>query len=207
MAEELFDDPRLVTEVRGILGFTGTVEGIPISVLASGMGSPSFAIYATELAREYGVERIIRVGTAGALTTNLALGSVVAASCAHTDSAMTRQWVPGINLSLVPSFALLEAAVAAAARDAVALHVGPVYTSDSFYNPDPEVFPKLAGLGTLAVEMETAALYAVGSREGIETLALVTVTDDVFGGPSLSSEDRETGFAVAARVALAVALG
>jgi purine-nucleoside phosphorylase len=106
----------------------------------------------------------------------------------------------------VPSFALLQAAVTAAARDAVPLRVGPVYTSDSFYNPDPEVFPKLAALGTLAVEMEAAALYAVGAREGIETLALLTVTDDVFGGPSLSSEERETRFAAAARLAIAAAL-
>jgi purine-nucleoside phosphorylase len=206
MAEELFDDARLVTEVRGILGYTGTVDGMPISVLASGMGSPSIAIYATELAREYGVERIIRVGTAGGLRADLELGSVVAASAAHTDSAMTSRWVPGVTLSAVPSFALLEAAVAAAARDAVALRVGPVYTSDSFYNPDPDLFPKLGALGTLAVEMEAAALYAVGAREQIETLALVTVTDDVLGGPSLSSEERETGFQAAARLAIAAAL-
>jgi purine-nucleoside phosphorylase len=170
------------------------------------MGSPSIAIYATELAREFGVERIIRVGTAGCLTSDLELGSVVAASAAHTDSAMTGRWVPGIALSAVPSFALLEAAVAAAARDGVPLRVGPVYTSDSFYNPDPSVFAKLAALGTLAVEMEAAALYAVGAREGIETLALLTVTDDVFGGPSLSSEERETRFAAGARLAIAAAL-
>ena len=206
MAEELFDDARLVTEVRGNRGYTGTVDGVPISVLASGMGSPSIAIYATELAREFGVERIIRVGTAGCLIRDLELGSVVAASAAHTDSAMTTRWVPGISLSAVPSFALLQAAVAAAARDAVPLRVGPVYTSDSFYNPDPSVFEKLAALGTLAVEMEAAALYAVGAREGIETLALLTVTDDVFGGPSLTSDERETRFTAAARLAIAAAL-
>lgn len=206
MAEQLFDDARLVTDVRGILGYTGTVDGIPISVLASGMGSPSIAIYATELARVYGVERIIRVGTAGSLSPDLALGSVVAGSSAHTDSAITERWVPGVTLSAAPSFALLAAAVDAARRDAVALRVGPLFSSDSFYDPGPGVFPKLAALGTLAVEMEAAALYAVGAREGIETLAVVTVTDDLIGGGSLSVDERETGFAAAARIAIASAL-
>lgn len=206
IAEELFDDPRLVTEVRGILGFTGTVDGHPISVLASGMGGPSIAIYATELARSYGVTRILRVGTAGGLSSDLALGSVVAASAAHTDSAMTTRWVPGVALSAVPSFGLLAAAVAAAERDAVPLRVGPVFSSDTFYSDDPGVTEKLAALGTLAVEMEAATLYAIGAREGIATLALVTVTDDLVSGRQLSSEERETGFGAAARLAIAAGL-
>jgi purine-nucleoside phosphorylase len=206
IAEELFDDARLVTEVRGILGFTGSVEGRPISVLASGMGGPSLAIYATELARFYGVRRIVRVGTAGGLRADLALGSVVAASAAHTDSAMTARWVPGVALSAAPSFPLLAAAVAAAARDAVPLRVGPVFSSDTFYALDASVPEKLGALGTLAAEMETAALYAVGAREGIETLALVTLTDDLVRGEHLSADERETGFGVAARLAIAAAL-
>jgi purine-nucleoside phosphorylase len=206
IADELFDDARLVTEVRGILGFTGTHGGQPISVLASGMGGPSIAIYATELARFYGVRRIVRVGTAGGLQTDLALGSVVAASAAHTDSAMTARWVPGVALSAAPSFALLSAAVAAAVRDAVALRVGPVFSSDTFYADDSGVAEKLGALGTLAVEMEAATLYAVGAREAVETLALVTITDDLTTGAQLSSDERETGFGVAARLAIAAGL-
>lgn len=206
MADELLDDARLVTEVRGILGFTGTHDGKPLSILASGMGIPSISIYATELAREYDVKRIVRVGTAGALTRDLELGSVIAASAAHTDSGVTARWVPGVSLAAVPAFNLLEAAVSAAAQDAVPLRVGPVYTSDEFYNGDTSVFEKLASLGTLAVEMEAAGLYAVGAREGIETLALVTVTDDVFDGPALTADERETRYAVAARLAVAAAL-
>lgn len=206
IAEELFDDARLVTEVRGILGFTGTVDGRPISVLASGMGGPSMAIYATELARFYGVTRIVRVGTAGGLSSDLELGSVVAASAAHTDSAMTTRWVPGVALSAAPSFALLAAAVAAADRDAVPLRVGPVFSSDTFYSDDQSVLRKLADLGTLATEMETATLYAVGAREGIETLALVTVTDDLVSDRHLSTDERETGFGTAARLAIAAGL-
>ncbi len=206
IAEELVDDARLVTEVRGILGFTGTYQGQPVSVLASGMGGPSIAIYATELARFYGVTRIVRVGTAGGLQPGMPLGTVVAASAAHTDSAMTSRWVPGVTLSAVPSFALLAAAVAAAEREDVPLKVGPVFSSDTFYADDPGVTEKLGALGTLAVEMEAATLYAVGAREGIETLALVTVTDGLATGEHLSSDERETGFGTAARLALAAGL-
>lgn len=206
IAEELFDDARLVTEVRGILGFTGTLQGKPVSVLASGMGGPSIAIYATELARFYGVTRIVRVGTAGGLQPGMPLGTVVAASVAHTDSAMTAGWVPGVALSAAPAFSLLRAAVEAAERDAVALRVGAVFSSDTFYADDPTVTRKLAALGTLAVEMEAATLYAVGAKEGIETLALVTVTDDLTTGEHLPSLERETGFGAAARLALAAGL-
>ncbi|GHF06719.1 purine-nucleoside phosphorylase [Pseudolysinimonas yzui] len=206
IADELFDDARLVTEVRGILGFTGTFQGTPVSVLASGMGGPSIAIYATELARFYGVTRIVRVGTAGGLQPAMPLGTVVAASVAHTDSAMTAGWVPGVALSAAPAFSLLRAAVEAAERDAVALRVGAVFSSDTFYADDPTVTGKLAVLGTLAVEMEAATLYAVGAKEGIETLALVTVTDDLTTGEHLPALDRETGFGTAAQLALAASM-
>lgn len=203
IAERFFDDARLVTEVRGILGFTGTFQGRPVSVLASGMGGPSLAIYATELARFYGVTRIVRVGTAGGLQPGMPLGTVVAASVAHTDSAMTSAWVPGVSLGATPAFALLRAAVDAAARDGIPLRVGAVFSSDTFYSDGPGVMEKLAALGTLATEMETATLYAVGAREGIETLSLVTVTDDLVSDRHLSSEERETGFAAAAGLAIA----
>jgi len=204
IADEFLDDARLVTEVRGILGFTGTHEGRAVSVLASGMGGPSIAIYATELARFYGVTRIIRVGTAGGLQPGVPLGTVVAASVAHTDSAMTANWVPGVTLGAAPAFPLLRAAVEAAERGGLALRVGPVFSSDTFYADEPST--GLARFGTLAVEMEAATLYAVGAKEGIETLALVTVTDDLTTGEHLSSDERETGFGAAARLALAAGL-
>ena len=203
IADEYFDDARPVTEVRGILGFTGTHGGRPVSVLASGMGGPSLAIYATELARFYGVSRIVRVGTAGGLRSGMPLGTVVAASVAHTDSAMTANWAPGVSLAAAPAFALLRAAVEAAERDGIPLQVGPVFSSDTFYRDEPPT--GLARFGTLAVEMEAATLYAVGAKEGVETLALLTVTDDLTTGEQLSSEERETGFGAAARLALAAA--
>jgi purine-nucleoside phosphorylase len=204
IADEFLDDARLVTEVRGILGFTGTHEGRAVSVLASGMGGPSIAIYATELARVYGVTRIVRVGTAGGLQPGMPLGTVVAASVAHTDSAMTTGWVPGVALGAAPAFPLLRAAVEAAERQGVPLRVGPVFSSDTFYGDAPPT--ALARFGTLAVEMEAATLYAVGAKEGMQTLALVTVTDDLTTGEHLSADERETGFGAAARLALAAGL-
>ena len=206
IAEEFLDDARLVTEVRGILGFTGTHDGRPVSVLASGMGGPSIAIYATELARFYDVTRIVRVGTAGGLQPGMPLGTVIAASVAHTDSAMTTGWVPGVALGAAPAFGVLRAAVETAERDGVPLRVGAVFSSDTFYGDDPSLPGRLAALGTLAVEMEAATLYAVGAKEGIETLALVTVTDDLTTGEQLSSDERETGFGAAAGLALAAVL-
>jgi len=204
IADELFDDARLVTEVRGILGYTGTHGGQAVSVLASGMGGPSLAIYATELARFYGVRRIVRVGTAGGLQPGMPLGTVVAASGAHTDSVMTTSWAPGVSLAAVPDFDLLLAAVEAAERDGIPLRVGTVFSSDTFYADEPAT--RVAHLGTLAVEMEAATLYAVGAKEGIETLALLTVTDDLVSPSYASPEERETGFGLAARLALAAAL-
>jgi purine-nucleoside phosphorylase len=204
IADEFFDDARLVTEVRGILGFTGTHDGRPVSVLASGMGGPSIAIYATELARFYGVIRIVRVGTAGGLQPGMPLGTVVAASVAHTDSAITTGWVPGVSLGAAPAFPLLRAAVESAEREGIPLRVGPVFSSDTFYADESST--RLARFGTLAVEMEAATLYAVGAKEGIETLALVTVTDDLVSGEHLTADERETGFGTAARLALAAGL-
>lgn len=192
IAERYFDSPRLVTEVRGVLGYTGTVEGRPMSVLASGMGVPSMAIYATELARVYGATRIIRVGTIGAMAPHLRLGDVVAASCAHTNSAMTAGWVAGVTLSHAPSFPLLRRAVEHGERTGRVLHVGPLFTSDSFYGGDPAAGAALVGLGTLGVDMEAAGLYAVAAREGIESLMLGTVSD--MPGEEMTAAERETTF-------------
>jgi purine-nucleoside phosphorylase len=192
IAESFLDEARLVTEVRGILGYTGLYEGEPMSVLASGMGIPSMSIYATELFRFYGVRRIVRVGTAGAISTSVALGDVVIASAAHTDSSLSRLFVQGVTLSLTPSYPLLRAAADAAAGEA---HIGPVFSSDHFYLERQDVFDALDRRGSLAVEMEAAGLYAVAAGEGGEALAVLTVSDHLRTGESMSAEERETRFA------------
>ncbi len=201
IAETFFENPRLVTEVRGILGYTGTYQGRPVSVLASGMGMPSFAIYATELARFYGVKRIIRVGTIGAIQPYLELGDVIAASAAHTNSAMADAWVPTVRLSHAPSFDLLRKAVEHGEQTGKKIHVGPLFTSDAFYGGGPDVVPALIELGTLGIDMEAAALYALARREGFEALMLGTISDKP--GEEWPAEKREATFADMVSFALA----
>jgi purine-nucleoside phosphorylase len=205
IADDVLEDAKLVTDVRGILGYTGRYRGTPLSVLASGMGMPSMTIYATELAREYGVKRMVRVGTAGGLSPNVELRDVVIALGAHTDSAMTTARIPGLTFSHVPSFPLLRKAMAAAETwdGAVTVHAGTVFSTDSFYLKRPDLIAALRAHGALAVEMEAAALYAVGAAENVETLTVLTVSDHSGKGQKLTALERETGFADALRVALA----
>lgn len=214
IAETVLSDARLVTEVRGVLGYTGTFDGRPVSVVASGMGMPSMTIYATELFRFYDVQRIVRIGTAGAMAPHLELGDVVIASAAHTDSAIPAGRVPGVTYSHTPSFHLLAAAAEAAgvarrpARPAEepptttggrrrrrarkgTVHVGPVFSTDLFYADRPETVQRLVDHGTLAVEMEAAALYGVADAERREALAICTVSDLLFKDAALSAEERE----------------
>ena len=167
------------------------------------MGMPSMTIYATELIRHYGVKRIVRVGTMGGAQDYLKLGDVVAASAAHTDSAMTAARIPGVNFSHAPSFPLLRKAVEFGERESKQLYVGPVFTTDAFYQPDPELAIKLAAHGTVAVEMEAAALYAVAAAEGVEALMLGTVSDHVLKTEEMSAEDREKTFQTMVEFALA----
>ena len=221
IAETVLDDARLVTEVRGILGYTGTHEGRPVSVLASGMGMPSIAIYATELFRFFGVRRIIRIGTAGGMSPILEVGDVVIATAAHTDSSLSANRIPGIHYSHAPNFALAAAAVAAATTTtattgtttttgtgaasvgAGAVYAGAVLSSDAFYADRPQTTELLVKHGTLAVEMEAAALYAVADAEGGQALAICTISDLLFRDASLSADERELLFDRSVQLGLA----
>jgi len=222
IAETVLEDAELVTEVRGMLGYTGTFEGRPVSVLASGMGLPSISIYATELYRFFGVERIIRIGTAGGMAPHLNIGDVVIAQAAHTDSAMTALRVPGIHYSHVASYALLAAAATAGGVGATQkappapangrrrrraksglVHVGPVLSADAFYADRPDTNERLVAMGTLAVEMEAAGLYAVADAEGGQALAICTISDLLFREESLPAAERELLFDRAVQLGLA----
>ncbi|SNC72164.1 purine-nucleoside phosphorylase [Kytococcus aerolatus] len=211
IAHALMPDARLVTDVRGMLGFTGTVEvdgsQHPLSVMGSGMGQPSATIYATELFREYGVQRIIRVGTCGGIAEGVAVGDVIIGTGAHTDSAMNQHRVPGINFSAVASLPL--AAAAWEARGQVAegtVHAGPIVSKDHFYWTVPGMIDGLRAHGTLGVEMEAAALYGVANEFGREALAVLTVSDHLIDGSAdMSAEERETRFSGALALALAAA--
>jgi purine-nucleoside phosphorylase len=204
IAETVLTDARLVTEVRGILGYTGTWQGRPVSVVASGMGVPSISIYATELFRFYGVQRIVRIGTAGGMAPHLDLGDVVIATAAHTDSDVSERRLPGVHYSHAPDFGLAAAAVTAArATEGARVHAGAVFTSDAFYSNRPQVTQALVEHGTLAVEMEAAGLYAVADVERRKALAIMSISDLTFRADELTAAQREELFDHAVQIALA----
>lgn len=209
IAHQLMSDAELVTDVRGMLGFTGTCDGKPLSVIASGMGMPSATIYATELYQVYGVERIIRVGTCGGIAQHVAVGDVVVALGAHTDSNMNAQRLPGIHYAPVASYELVSAAVAALPPGSAGppVHVGVVITRDHFYLPSPVDIATLARYGVLGVEMEAAGIYAAAAEFGKQALAIMTVSDHLLDKTSdMSPQERETQFEDSLRLAVAAAL-
>ncbi len=208
IAEQLMPDARLVNDVRGMLGYTGTVDGRPLSVMGSGMGQPSATIYATELFREYGVQRIIRVGTAGGISPAVRVGDVLVGLGAHTDSAMNQHRIPGVNFSAVASFELAEAAVRAAREQGVErYHVGTIISRDHFYLKVPGQTEALGAYGVLGVEMEAAALYGVAAELGRQALTVLTVSDHLLdSSQDMSAEERETTFQGALSLAVAAAL-
>jgi purine-nucleoside phosphorylase len=206
IAETLFDDARLINEVRNMWAFTGTVEGRPISVMGSGMGQPSMTLYATELFRFFGVRRIVRVGTCGAYPDALRIGDVVIASGAHTDSSINDTRIPGVRFAPTASFALARSAVEAAEQAGITAHVGPVFSSDHFYLMAQETTDALRDHGTLAIDMETAALYGVAAAEGGEALTVLTVSDHLYRHEQMSPEEREVRVRDAASLAIAAAL-
>ncbi len=194
IAETFLDEPRLVTEVRNMLGYTGSYQGKPVSVQGSGMGVPSFQIYATELIREYGVTSIIRVGSCGALADSLQLGDVVMGIGAGTDSTVNRARLEGRDFAAVADYSLLSAAVASAERLGLKAAVGTLFTSDFFYDPNEGTIDLLDRYGFLAIEMEAAGLYGVAAEHGIKALAICTVSDHIKRGEAMSSEDRQLSF-------------
>lgn len=202
IAETWLEQPRVVNEVRNMLGYTGTYRGVPVSVQGSGMGIPSFQIYATELVTHFGVERIIRVGSCGAIRDDIDLGEVIIALGAGTDSMVNRTRLGGRDLPAVADWGLLSAAAAAADRAGVTPRIGSVFTSDFFYDPNEAPFDLLARYGLLAVEMEAAGLYGLAAEHGFAALAMMTVSDQIVRREAMSPEDRQTSFDTMTRIAL-----
>jgi purine-nucleoside phosphorylase len=204
MAAAILTDTRIVSEVRGIRAYTGLVSGRPLTILASGMGMPSIAIYATELFRFFGVERIIRLGTAGGLGTDIGPGDVVIATAAHTTSSMNDLRIPGLHFAAAPDFGLAVAAWQAAQGNP-RVKAGPVVSNDHFYRDFlPGFHAALAQHGVLASEMEAAGLYGVAAAQGKAALTIVTVSDHlVHDHQHLSIEQREGNFDLALHLALA----
>lgn len=204
IAETYLENPVLVNNTRGVQGYTGTWQGKRVSVMASGMGIPSISIYAYELFHFYGVERIIRVGTAGGIADGVALRDVVFGMSAYTNSNFARQFGFDGNAAPCCSFRLLEAAVAETRRRGMTPKVGALYSSDTFYD-ESGAAGKLRSLGVLATEMEAAGLYLTAARASKEALAICTISDHIFTGEALPAEERQTGFTRMMEIALAIA--
>ena len=204
IADTFLKDVRQVTGVRGMLGFTGTYEGRPISVMGSGMGMPSIGIYSYELFNFYGVENIIRVGTAGGLSDSVNVRDVVIGLSSYTNSNFGRQFGFDGNVAPCCSFKLLEQAVAAARRMGIEPSVGPLYSSDIFYD-ESGMSGKLKKLGVLAVEMESAALYLNAARAGKNALAICTISDHLSKNESLDAQARQSSFTQMMEIALDIA--
>lgn len=204
IAETFFDDPECYTQVRGMLGFSGSYRGHRVSVQGSGMGLPSLSIYAHELFAEYDVQSLVRVGSCGALRPELGVRDIVLASGACTDSAMNRIRFEGLDYAPVADFGLLRAAYdAAQARELpVKTWVGLLLSSDSFYNPRPELTARMAEYGALAVEMEASALYTLAAKFGRRALAVCTVSDHILTGEETTSLERERTFGDMVEIAL-----
>lgn len=202
IADNHLSDARQVTAVRNMLGFTGTYEGTPVSVMGTGMGIPSASIYANELITEYGVRRLVRVGSCGGIAKNLELRDVILAVGACTDSNVNRRRYAGNDFAAVADFGLLRAAADAAEAQGARVRAGLVHTADLFYAPEPHYFGVMEAMGVLAVEMEVAGLYGLAAERGARALAILTVSDHVITGASTSSDERQTTFDAMVRVAL-----
>lgn len=204
-AERFLEAPRLVNEVRGMLGYTGTWRGQPVTIHGSGMGMPSLSIYANELIRDYGATTVIRIGSCGAMQPHVKLRDLVLAMTASSLSTPSRGLFRELSFAPCADWGLLSAAAAAAKARGVAHHAGGIYSSDVFYDERPDLNETLTRHGTLAVEMEAAELYTVAARLGARALAVLTVSDHLQTGAHLPSAERETGFEAMVEIALEAA--
>ena len=205
IAETFLENPKLVNNVRGVQGYTGTYKGVPVSVMASGMGMPSIGIYSYELFTQYDVDNIIRVGSAGAIQRELKLGSIVAGMGACTNSNYAAQYGLGGTFAPIADFALLSAAVQSAKELGLEMPVGNLYSSDTFYDASASSL-KWAEMGVLAIEMEAAALYCNAAYTKKRGLSICSVSDNIVTGEELSPEQRQTGFANMMKLALETAV-
>ena len=206
IAEHYFENPKLVNNVRGVQGYTGTYKGVPVSVMASGMGMPSMAIYSYELFNFSGVENILRVGSAGAVSMELKVRDIVLGQGACTSSSMQDNF--GVNGHFAPlgSWDLLKCAAEICEERKLRYKAGNLISSDIFYNDDPSFNQPFVNLGALAVEMEAAALYMNAARAGKRALAICTISDHILTGEATTAEERQNTFNEMMELALEVAV-
>ena len=206
IAENFIDGARLVNNVRGVQGYTGTYKGTKVSVMASGMGIPSIGIYSYELFNFFGVENIIRIGSAGAMQENIKIRDIVIGQGACTNSAFVSQYGLSGNFAPIADYKLLSAAVASCEAQGARYHVGNILSSDTFYSDDKGATPAWMKMGVMAVEMEAAGLYMNAARAGKRARAICTISYHLFTGELTTAEERQNSFTEMMKVALETAI-
>jgi len=206
IAENYLSNPVQYNKVRGMYGFTGTYKGKPVSVQGSGMGIPSIGIYAHELINDFGVKRLMRIGSCGSLQKHVKIRDIVFGMAASHDSGINDRRFPDMTYAPTADFTLLETAVNSARSKNYQFHVGNILSTDTFYNDDPDLSKQWAAFGVLAVEMEGAALYTLASKFGVQALTMLTVSDHLVTGEQTTSEEREKTFTQMMEVALETAV-
>ncbi|WP_371379151.1 purine-nucleoside phosphorylase [Thalassotalea aquiviva] len=194
IADTFLENPVCFNTVRNMFGYTGTYKGKRVSVMGSGMGIPSASIYATELYKDYGVEKIIRIGSCGAVLPDVKVMDLIIGMGASTDSGVNRSRFDGYDLAAIADYGLLKNVVTAAEKLNKPIRIGNIFSADLFYTPKPELFDTMIKLGILGVEMEAAGLYGVAAEYGKKALCVLTVSDHIKTGESLSAELRQTSF-------------
>ncbi|MCG7622021.1 MULTISPECIES: purine-nucleoside phosphorylase [unclassified Epibacterium] len=204
-AETFLSDVRLVNEVRGMLGFTGTWKGHRVSIQGSGMGMPSLSIYANELIRDFDAKTLIRIGSCGGMQPHVKVRDVIVAMTATSVNTPSSSIFKDVNFAPTADWSLLRNAVQAAEAQGLTPHVGGIYSSDTFYDERPDLNEQMVRHGVLGVEMEAAELYTLAARHGRRALAVLTVSDHLQTGEALPSEERERSFGEMVEIALAAA--
>lgn len=204
-AETYLDDPRCINQVRGMLGFTGTWNGHPVTIQGSGMGMPSMSIYANELIRDYDAQTLIRIGSCGGMQDHVGIRDVILAMTTTTLSTPSSGIFKELNFAPCADFGLLMAAHQAAQEKGVTTHIGGVYSSDVFYDERPDLNEQMMRHGILGVEMEAAELYILAARYKRRALAVLTVSDHLITHEALPAQDREKSFGDMVEIALQAA--
>jgi len=205
IADTYLEDVVQFNDVRNMYGYTGTFKGKRISVMGTGMGTPSMSLYSWELIHVFGVKNLIRIGSCGAIQDQLNLYDIVFAMGASTDSNYVQQYnLPG-QYSNIASFSLLEKAKKVADEKGLPVHVGNVLSSDFFYNADQTALERWSKMGILCAEMETAGLYMNAAHAGVNALTILTVSDHIFRQEQTTTEERQTAFTNMMEIALELA--
>jgi len=205
IAENFLEDAKCYNQVRGMLGYTGTFRGKRVSVQGTGMGVPSTLIYAHELINDYGVKKLIRVGSAGSYQKEVKIRDIVIAMAASTNSNINKLRFDNRDFAATADFDLFIKAVDYARAHNIPIKAGNILTNDQFYKDDMDSYKKWAKYGVLCVEMEAAGLYTIAAKFGVQALAILTISDSLVTGEATSSSERETSFSQMMEIALNIA--